>query len=324
MVTYLGETDILKNMCEKFNIPTGSVYNYMYSHNYECNINEAFEYCVKHYKPIVRPKVGDKIGSRTILEYVESNTHHTKVKVKCNCGQVDIIQLSPLILGKADMCSKCARKLKNSRYKGGISKYSWYGVYKSMLRRCYNPKDKKYKDYGERGIRVCDEWLDDPWEFGKWAEANGYIKGLHIDRKDNDGNYEPSNCWWVPNSINVNNRRNTIFVTVCEEVLPLSVACRKYNLNYNTVKYWAERHNCTYEEAFMHYLNDGVFNDSKYHKLTYNGEILNFKQWSDKLGINLMTIRERYRRGLPVEDILYKGNLKHKHFMEKKNEIQSD
>ena len=62
MVTYLGETDILKNMCEKFNIPTGSVYNYMYSHNYECNINEAFEYCVKHYKPIVRPKVGDKIG----------------------------------------------------------------------------------------------------------------------------------------------------------------------------------------------------------------------------------------------------------------------
>jgi hypothetical protein len=83
-----------------------------------------------------------------------------------------------------------------------------------MKQRCCNPKEPAYKHYGGRGIIICDEWLDDRLgirNFIEWSEGNGYIpdKGLSIDRKDNDGNYEPGNCRWVTQDIQLLNRRNT-------------------------------------------------------------------------------------------------------------------
>ncbi len=75
-----------------------------------------------------------------------------------------------------------------------------------MKRRCYNQKFKQYKDYGGRGIRVCDEWLKSFKNFYDWAMANGFREDLQIDRIDNDGNYEPSNCRWVSAKENANNR----------------------------------------------------------------------------------------------------------------------
>lgn len=197
--------------------------------------------------------VGDKFGNRTIIEFVESNNKHRKVKVRCDCGKEETIQLSPLILGHANMCKSCARKY-DQRYKNNITRNSWYAIFLGMKRRCYNLTDKKYKDYGGRGISICEEWLSDPWTFGKWAESNGYKKGLQIDRIDNDGNYEPSNCRWVTNSVNVNNRRNTIFVTILGETLPLEVMCRKLGINCHTVRWWKSAHSSSFEEAIFHYL----------------------------------------------------------------------
>ena len=66
-----------------------------------------------------------------------------------------------------------------------------------MKKRCYNPHDKYYKNYGGRNIKVCDEWRSDFSLFKKWADTNGYKQGLSIDRIDNDKNYEPGNCRWV-------------------------------------------------------------------------------------------------------------------------------
>lgn len=78
-----------------------------------------------------------------------------------------------------------------------------------MKQRCRNPKQPNFKNYGGRGIAVCEEWADSD-AFVRWALANGYRRGLTIERVNNDGNYEPSNCTWVSRSEQLLNTRRTV------------------------------------------------------------------------------------------------------------------
>lgn len=81
-------------------------------------------------------------------------------------------------------------------------------ILRGMKNRCGNPNDPNYKNYGGRGIRICDEWLHSTDAFIVWALSNGYDNTLSIDRIDVNGNYEPSNCRWVDTKIQSNNRRH--------------------------------------------------------------------------------------------------------------------
>lgn len=105
-----------------------------------------------------------------------------------------------------------------------------YWAWKSMKQRCKNPNCKAYKNYGERGIKVCEEWEEfEP--FLSWSLSNGYSKGLDLDRKDNDGDYTPDNCRWISREENINNRRNTIKISVNGETLPETVWARKIGVD---------------------------------------------------------------------------------------------
>lgn len=95
---------------------------------------------------------------------------------------------------------------KNAKYRG-ISYSRIYNIHRTMKSRCSNPKLPCYKNYGGRGISVCEEWKKSFVPFYEWAMANGYRDDLQIDRIDNDGNYEPSNCRWVTPKENARNRR---------------------------------------------------------------------------------------------------------------------
>lgn len=88
-----------------------------------------------------------------------------------------------------------------------------YGVWAGMKSRCYTTTNKSYKNYGGRGIKVCEEWLNDYISFYNWAITNGYRQGLSIDRIDVNGNYEPSNCRWADASTQSRNKRNNIFIS---------------------------------------------------------------------------------------------------------------
>ncbi len=88
-----------------------------------------------------------------------------------------------------------------------------YNIYYGILRRCYNKHDNNYPHYGKRGITICDEWLNDFMNFYDWSMSHGYADNLTIDRINNDGNYEPSNCRWTTVYEQNKNRSCSLLVT---------------------------------------------------------------------------------------------------------------
>lgn len=122
----------------------------------------------------------------------------------------------------------------------GETKTRLHKIWSGMIERCSRKKHIHFKDYGERGICVCEDWL--VYEnFRDWALNNGYGNKLTIDRINNNGNYEPNNCRWIPMKEQHNNKRTNHFVFVCGEVLTLSQCADKYNKPKSTVRYWENK-----------------------------------------------------------------------------------
>lgn len=101
--------------------------------------------------------------------------------------------------------------MKNVQHGGKGTKL--YEVWCTMRRRCNSHNAQNYERYGGRGIKVCEEWNSDFRKFRKWAFENGYKEGLSIDRVNNNGNYEPSNCRWATHKQQSNNQSDTLRIT---------------------------------------------------------------------------------------------------------------
>lgn len=105
-----------------------------------------------------------------------------------------------------------------------------------MIARCHNPNHASYSNYGARGITVCDEWRYDRTKFVDWARANGYRKGLSIDRIDNNQGYSPNNCRWVDGFVQQNNTRKNRFLTVDGETHTISEWARIKGISKNFIE----------------------------------------------------------------------------------------
>lgn len=157
---------------------------------------------------------GQKFGRLTAIEYSHTNEAKKAVwRCLCDCGNTHYVTAKDLRSGNTKSCG-CAKVERATRlkYKDGRRKERLYVVWNTMLKRCYCTTSKTYKNYGGRGITVCDEWHDYP-RFREWAYNNGYDEAAPkwectIDRIDNNGNYEPSNCRWVDMSVQRKNKRH--------------------------------------------------------------------------------------------------------------------
>lgn len=132
-----------------------------------------------------------------------------------NCGNEFESQARHYLSGKLKSCRPCSSGMRGPdayHRTHGLAKHPLYQVWGGMLARCKNESHKQYRDYGGRGIAVCQEWADSFSVFYEWSISNGYEKGLEIDREDNDLGYSPGNCRWICKTRNVNNtdrkRRN--------------------------------------------------------------------------------------------------------------------
>lgn len=161
---------------------------------------------------------GQRFGRLVVLERCETVKHgeHVKWLCRCDCGRTVKVASNSLRFDNTQSCGclriEHAMKHVDEYRKHGLSAERLYAVWKSIVNRCANPNNKRYKDYGGRGIKVCDEWLHDYESFRDWAYATGYDPTAKrnictIDRIDNDGNYEPSNCRWVDMKVQCANKR---------------------------------------------------------------------------------------------------------------------
>lgn len=181
--------------------------------------------------------VNQKIARLTLIKEIPACRGRSWECV-CDCGKKLIVKESLIRNGVIKSCG-CLKEeyAKKGNVVHGYNKSRIQRIYSSMIARCYNKNHTHYKNYGGRGITICEEWLgkDGLKNFGNWALQNGYNDNLSIDRIDNYGNYCPENCKWSTPLEQQNNTRYNYKIEYNGETLTLSQMAKKYNITISTL-----------------------------------------------------------------------------------------
>lgn len=184
--------------------------------------------------------IGKRFGRLVVVEYLGAGVGVRRWCCLCDCGKYTESDTRSLNAG-LQSCGCLQRHAAAAACIGrsvhGLTGTRLYVIWRAMRSRCSNPKNIGWKDYGGRGIRVCDEWSDFQ-TFKMWAISSGYESHLSIDRRNNNGNYEPDNCQWSMMTHQNRNRRSG-FTPILHDGESLSVAewSKKTGIPSSTIRY---------------------------------------------------------------------------------------
>lgn len=212
---------------------------------------------------------------------------------QCDCGNMHNVSACDLTSGHTRSCGCQHHPLKH-----GESKSRLYSIHQGMKRRCYNKNHSSYKDYGGRGITICEEWLN--YEtFRDWALHNGYNDKLTIERKDNDKGYSPENCTWIARSDQNRNQRSTRHIYIDGEKVTLPMIAEAIGLSETNIS-------VRFSKGIRGLELIRVTKRRKRQTvIEINGVIYNnLQELSDITGVEVGTLRDRYRKGRRGVDLI--------------------
>ena len=186
-------------------------------------------------RKLVNDLTGKRFGRLTVIGVEDNGKRKTYYACQCDCGNVKVIRSDALLSGCTVSCG-CKKKEQDkvnltANHSHKMSGTRLYNIWSGLKGRCNNPNDPRYDRYGGRGISVCEEWNKSFQSFYDWAINNGYSEELTIDRIDNDGNYEPSNCRWSTNKEQCNNRATNINIKIGNATKTLTEWCEIFDVD---------------------------------------------------------------------------------------------
>lgn len=198
--------------------------------------------------------IGKKFGRLTVLERADdymakSGKREAAVLCKCDCGNTKRLRASVLKNGNTRSCG-CYRReassMRNSTH--GLSHSRIWNTWCLMIERCERENNKSYKNYGAKGIRVCDEWHKFE-NFVAWAMTNGYDETLTIDRVDSSKDYCPENCRWADRKTQNNNTSRNHWITFDGQTKTMAQWSEITGISYAAIKSRLNKHGWSVERA---------------------------------------------------------------------------
>lgn len=192
---------------------------------------------VKQNKNTRQDLTGQRFNRLLVLRLAgKSKSGNLRWECICDCGNKTIVDAGNLKKGHVQSCG-CLNieRVKQVNTTHGGTNDALFKVWEMIKERCLKPSHKSYKDYGGRGITICEEWEHDYQKFKDFALSHGWKRGLQVSRIDNEKGYFPENVNFVTRVENSNNRRNTIFIDFEGKKVSLANLARMVNKNYSSL-----------------------------------------------------------------------------------------
>lgn len=242
-----------------------------------------------------------KFGRLTVLNRAENNKFNQVCwKCQCACGNIAIVPSQPLRKKEATSCG-CLQKenLIKRITTHNMSHSPEYAVWGRMVQRCVNPKNKRFKHYGGRGIKVCKEWRDSFLAFYEHVGQRPYKKAS-IDRINNEGDYCPGNVRWTDIVTQNNNNRRNYYITIKGITRTIAQWAKTIGIKEGTLWHRINVLRWPPEKAIFKKVNH-----KKFKLITVNGVTKTVTQWSKISGIYPHMITRRLRRGWTPENAVF-------------------